>query len=130
MLSWGGGNLFREKELNPGVKMMSFSGSSGDKELASLLSQHGKTWPYWFRKIGTLLGFQLKMNIVIVVLLFSFHAMHYALLSTENVRNLGKYSIQLQAVLNESNSPEFAGKPLPSKRINFTVTGIFVCFQI
>ncbi len=28
------------------------SAPSGDKELASHISQHGKTWPYWFRKMG------------------------------------------------------------------------------
>ncbi len=42
---------------------------------------------------------------------------------SENMRNLGKHSIKLQVVLNESNSTTFAGKELPSHHLRFTVVG-------
>ena len=38
-------------------------------------------------------------------------------------KNLGAYTIQLNAVLNESGNTSFAGKELPSHKINFTVNG-------
>ncbi|KAK3701990.1 hypothetical protein RRG08_017880 [Elysia crispata] len=63
---------------------------SGDQVIVSLLSQHGKTWPYWFRKMDC-------------------------------TKNLGAYTIQLNAVLNESGNTNFAGKELPSHKIKFTV---------
>ncbi|XP_060561375.1 structural maintenance of chromosomes flexible hinge domain-containing protein 1-like [Ruditapes philippinarum] len=62
----------------------------GPQTLVSHISQHGKTWPYWFRKM-------------------------------ENIKNLGSYTLQLQAVLNESGENMFAGKQLPCEKINFQV---------
>ncbi|BFZ21319.1 hypothetical protein BsWGS_24357 [Bradybaena similaris] len=62
----------------------------GDETIVSLLSQHGKTWPYWFRKM-------------------------------DSAKNLGNYTLQLHAVLNESGNNMFGGKELPSHRIKFSV---------
>ncbi|XP_064651819.1 structural maintenance of chromosomes flexible hinge domain-containing protein 1-like isoform X2 [Lineus longissimus] len=63
----------------------------GDEVIVSHISQHGKTWPYWFRKM-------------------------------ENIKNLGQYTISIQAVLNESGANKFAGRELPMEKIKFTVT--------
>ena len=63
--------------------------------------------------------FKHQLSVVILRLESELNAEYFA----ENVRNLGKHSIHLQVVLNESNSTTFAGKPLPSTQINFTVTG-------
>jgi hypothetical protein len=41
----------------------------------------------------------------------------------ENIKNLGSYTLQLQAVLNESGENMFAGKQLPCEKINFQVVG-------
>ncbi|CAH1248010.1 SMCHD1 [Branchiostoma lanceolatum] len=40
----------------------------------------------------------------------------------ENVKNLGKHTLRLQVVMNESDNTVFAGKELPSLNIKFTVT--------
>ena len=42
---------------------------------------------------------------------------------TDCTKNLGAYTIQLNAVLNESGNTNFAGKELPSHKIKFTVNG-------
>ena len=42
---------------------------------------------------------------------------------SENIKNLGSYTLQLQVVLNESGDNIYAGKELPCHRINFSVTG-------
>ncbi|XP_053383340.1 structural maintenance of chromosomes flexible hinge domain-containing protein 1-like isoform X2 [Mercenaria mercenaria] len=63
---------------------------TGLQTIVSHISQHGKTWPYWFRKM-------------------------------ENIKNLGAYTLQLQAVLNESGENMFAGKQLPCEKISFQV---------
>ena len=39
------------------------------------------------------------------------------------IKNLGKHTIQLQVVLNETGANSFAGKQLPSHKIKFIVTG-------
>lgn len=65
-------------------------GPQGDEVIVSHISQHGKNWPYWFRKM-------------------------------ENLKNLGDYTIQLQAVLNESGATTYAGHQLPSHTIKFSV---------
>ena len=43
---------------------------------------------------------------------------------SENIKNLGNYTLQLQVVLNESGDNMYAGKELPSSRIKFSVTGM------
>ncbi|KAI8505876.1 inactivation of X chromosome by DNA methylation [Branchiostoma belcheri] len=40
----------------------------------------------------------------------------------ENVKNLGRHTLRLQVVMNESDNTVFAGKELPSLNIKFTVT--------
>ena len=45
------------------------------------------------------------------------------MLFTENVRQLGSHTLQLQAVLNETGANTYAGKTLPLQRFKFTVTG-------
>uniref|UniRef100_A0A8C5ZGB7 Structural maintenance of chromosomes flexible hinge domain containing 1 n=1 Tax=Marmota marmota marmota TaxID=9994 RepID=A0A8C5ZGB7_MARMA len=39
----------------------------------------------------------------------------------ENIQKLGNYTLKLQVVLNESNADTYAGRPLPSKAIKFSV---------
>ncbi|XP_037838399.2 structural maintenance of chromosomes flexible hinge domain-containing protein 1 isoform X2 [Chlorocebus sabaeus] len=39
----------------------------------------------------------------------------------ENFQKLGNYTLKLQVVLNESNADTYAGRPLPSKAIKFSV---------
>ena len=39
------------------------------------------------------------------------------------IKNLGEYTLQLQTIVNESGASTFAGKPLPSHKLRFTVTG-------
>lgn len=41
----------------------------------------------------------------------------------ENIQKLGNYTLKLQVVLNESNADTYAGRPLPSKAIRFSVKG-------
>uniref|UniRef100_A0A2I2ZYR5 Structural maintenance of chromosomes flexible hinge domain-containing protein 1 n=1 Tax=Gorilla gorilla gorilla TaxID=9595 RepID=A0A2I2ZYR5_GORGO len=41
----------------------------------------------------------------------------------ENIQKLGNYTLKLQVVLNESNADTYAGRPLPSKAIKFSVKG-------
>ncbi len=41
----------------------------------------------------------------------------------ENMKNLGNHTIKVQVVLNESGVTEFGGKPLPSHKIKFSITG-------
>jgi len=44
----------------------------------------------------------------------------------ENLRNIGRYTLQLQAMLNENGGiTVISGKHLPSHIINFSITGIF-----
>ncbi|KAK0131677.1 Structural maintenance of chromosomes flexible hinge domain-containing protein 1 [Merluccius polli] len=48
---------------------------------------------------------------------------HCLLLSnTENLTKLGKYTLELKTVLSESNASAIGGKPLPSYKLNFTIT--------
>ncbi|KAL4217928.1 inactivation of X chromosome by DNA methylation [Mactra antiquata] len=65
--------------------------STGPVTIISHISQHGKSWPYWFRKM-------------------------------DNIKNIGQYTLQLQAVITESGENVFAGKQLPSEKIPFQVT--------
>ncbi|XP_060056746.1 structural maintenance of chromosomes flexible hinge domain-containing protein 1 isoform X2 [Erinaceus europaeus] len=39
----------------------------------------------------------------------------------ENIQKLGNYTLKLQVVLNESNADTYAGRPLPSRAIKFSV---------
>ncbi|XP_028922030.1 structural maintenance of chromosomes flexible hinge domain-containing protein 1 isoform X1 [Ornithorhynchus anatinus] len=39
----------------------------------------------------------------------------------ENIQKLGNYTLKLQVVLNESNADTYAGRPLPSKTLKFSV---------
>lgn len=39
----------------------------------------------------------------------------------ENINKLGKYTLKLQTVLNESNADTYAGRPLPSLKFEFSV---------
>uniref|UniRef100_A0A8C9TQ52 Structural maintenance of chromosomes flexible hinge domain containing 1 n=1 Tax=Scleropages formosus TaxID=113540 RepID=A0A8C9TQ52_SCLFO len=39
----------------------------------------------------------------------------------ENLSNLGKYTLRLQAVLNENGATEFAGRRLPSQTLHFSI---------
>ena len=57
------------------------------------VSQHGKTWPYWFKRMVGVL------------------------------KNLGDYDLQLQAVLNESGANTYGGQTLPQHTIKFSITG-------
>lgn len=45
------------------------------------------------------------------------------LIFPENIQKLGNYTLKLQVVLNESNADTYAGRPLPSKTIKFSVKG-------
>lgn len=47
------------------------------------------------------------------------------LLSTDSAKNLGNYTLQLYAVLNESGNNMFGGRELPSHKIKFSVNGNF-----
>jgi len=48
---------------------------------------------------------------------------------SENIHQLGAYTLQLQVVLNESGENTFAGKQLPSRKYKFTVTGRYLTTQ-
>lgn len=60
----------------------------------------------------------LKMCQYDVDLIFNFF-----LIYPENIQKLGNYTLKLQVVLNESNADTYAGRPLPSKVIKFSVKG-------
>lgn len=40
-----------------------------------------------------------------------------------NLNKLGKYTLQLNTVLNESNATVWAGKQLPNHTLDFSITG-------
>ena len=46
-----------------------------------------------------------------------------------NIKNLGNYTLLLQAVLNESGGNSFAGKVLPGHKIKFSVRGRSLCMR-
>ena len=43
---------------------------------------------------------------------------------SENIKNLGNYTLQLQVVLNESGEHVYSGKELPSHKLKFSITGM------
>lgn len=48
---------------------------------------------------------------------------HDCVFLPENLNKLGKYTLYLQTILNETNSSVWAGKQLPHYTLNFTLTG-------
>lgn len=48
---------------------------------------------------------------------------NFILIFPENIQKLGNYTLKLQVVVNESNADTYAGRPLPSKAIKFSVKG-------
>ena len=42
---------------------------------------------------------------------------------TETLTKLGKYTLELNTMLNDNNSKMFSGRTLPNKKLNFTITG-------
>lgn len=66
------------------------------------------------KNIGTALLFKTVTYYQIYSWLFVF---------VENMKNLGNHTIKVQVVLNESGVTEFGGKPLPSHKIKFSITG-------
>ena len=73
---------------------MIWKGAQREETIVTHVCQHGKTWPYWFKRMVGVL------------------------------KNLGKYRLQLQAVLNESGNSTYAGGSLPSHTVRFTIKGM------
>ena len=46
-----------EEQSNLFTKPVTVTATTGDQLIAHHISQHGKTWPYWFRKMGETLIF-------------------------------------------------------------------------
>ena len=70
-----------------------WKGSEKHETIIHHVCQHGKTWPYWFKKTAGVL------------------------------KQLGSYSLQLQAVLSDGGSSTYVGGSLPGLQLGFTIKG-------